>query len=129
MKVKINNTANELIVEIINCLGRRVVVGEAFINRGTIIDEDVLESIWNLANWGCNYKEAYTVAKGCIYQDRICYCDTDNNIVYVPLKRNIDTVNDNIIIREHYNHIFAYSIICKTWRYDDIVEILRAHRR
>ena len=98
---------SEFIVEAMNLNGKFEVIGKALINQNLLNDAD-LETIWDLANWSVNGNEAQTVMDGSVYAGYQCY--VSGMVVYVVTNPNVGVVNDNIIVRKHYDTTTAYYI-------------------
>lgn len=98
---------SEFVVEAMNHNGKFEVIGKALIDQNLLNDAD-LETIWDLANWSINGKEAQSVMEGSVYAGLPCY--VSGMITYVVCNHNVGVVNDNIIVRKHYDTTTAYYI-------------------
>lgn len=90
---------DEFVVEAMNHKKLFAVAGKAICNRSLLGNCD-LEIIWDLANWGVSQPKE-VVIKGSCYDGMLGY--TRENFLYIPLRKDIDVVNENVMIRKHYD--------------------------
>lgn len=91
---------DEYVVEAMLRNGTTKAIGKVYTTEDTI-SVDVLEQIFDLANWGCNGAEPNVIGDDNVYNGMECYCS--RRAVYIPIYKEIDHVNANIIIRKHYD--------------------------
>jgi hypothetical protein len=101
---------NEFVVEVMNHSKFFAVAGKVICNRSLLGDED-LETIWDLANWGVSQPKECVIKGGVYNGDKAFYRD---DFLYIPLRKDIDVVNDNMMVRKHYDTNKGY--YCKTDR-------------
>lgn len=133
--IKIDKTiAEEYVVEAMNRRGRFEVIGKVYIDAGKITPKD-LENIWDLANWGCNNKTPGIVDGG-VYDGFPCY--KQGAVTYIATNPLVDIVNDNIIVRKHYESAVCYYIkssrvhreqIQDIWCYGKLVDAAVEYKR
>ena len=90
---------DEFVVEAMNHDKRFAVAGKVICNRSLLGDND-LEVIWDLANWGVSQPKE-VVIKGSCYDGMVGYAS--EGFLYIPQRKDIDVVNDNVMIRKHYD--------------------------
>lgn len=96
----------EFIVEAMGRDGKFKVIGKVLTNYN-LLNDDNLEDIWDFANWSVNDEEQMIVADG-TYSG--CKIECNEKLIYVILDSQIGVVNDNIIIRKHYDTNNGYYI-------------------
>lgn len=101
---------DEFVVEVMNHSKLFAVAGKVVCNRSLLGDED-LETIWDLANWGVSQPKECVIKGGVYDGDKAFYRD---DFLYIPLRKDIDVVNDNIMVRKHYDTNKGY--YCKSDR-------------
>ena len=101
---------DEFIVEAMGHDGKFSAIGKVFVQQSLLNDKD-LDTIWDLANWEVNGKEKHVVAKGSIYEGMPCY--KTGSIVYLKINERIGVVNDNVMVRKHYDVENGYYIQSK----------------
>lgn len=90
---------DEFCVEAMMHDGYFKLIGKVFTKKNLLNDED-LETIYDFANWGVNGHELSLVADG-IYAGM--NADTDGDLVYVIFDSEVRVVNDNMMVRKHYD--------------------------
>lgn len=119
---------DEFIVEAMNSSKLFAVCGKVIANRNILGDND-LETIWDLANWGVSHPGMITI-KGSVYDGSTAYVSSDLDFIYIPMRKDIDVVNDNIMVRKHYDTNFGYylrsdrSKNIDEWRFAPAAEIM-----
>lgn len=101
---KFNSVENEFIVEAMNHDGKFKVVGKVLTDNNLLNDDD-LDDIWDLANWGTNGLEVEVIKDG-TYAG--CKAQRVKGLLYVRMDEQVNVVNDNIIVRKHYDMENAY---------------------
>ena len=118
---------DEFIVEAMNHSKLFVVAGKIIANRNLLGDND-LETIWDLANWGVSQPKEVSIVGGC-YDGCKAFVSSDNDFIYIPMKKDMDVVNDNVMIRKHYDIENGYYLKSDRserqdeWRYASRLEI------
>lgn len=117
---------DEFICEAMNHDKLFAVAGKVVANRNLLGDTD-LDVIWDLANWGCSQPKEVTIEGSC-YEGMKAYVSGD--FLYIPMRKDIDVVNDNVMIRKHYDTDNGYYLKSDRhadydeWRYATRNEIL-----
>lgn len=117
---------DEFVCEVMNHEKLFTVAGKVIANRNLLGDDD-LDIIWDLANWGVSQLKEVTIKGGC-YEGMKAFGADD--FIYIPLRKDIDVVNDNIMIRKHYDTDNGYYLKsdrhgnCDEWCYATRQEIL-----
>lgn len=126
------NLKDEFIVEAMNHNKLFAVAGKVIANRNILGDND-LETIWDLANWGVSHPSEITI-KGGVYDGCKAFVSRDMDFIYIPLRKDISVVNDNVMIRKHYDIETGYYLWSDRkenrdeWRYATRNEILSEMR-
>lgn len=106
IEIKDFNPADEFVVEAMMRDGKFKVIGKVITDKNLLNDDD-LETIWDYANWGTNGYEKMVVADG-TYKG--CKAFSDGRLFYVIMTSDVDVVNDNVMVRKHYDTNQGYYI-------------------
>ncbi len=98
--------ADEFIVEAMVRDGKFKVIG-VVLTHNNLLNDDDLNEIWDFANWGVNGREQYLVANGVHTGQKVM---TNGKISYVVASMDVDAVNDNVLVRKHYDTDKGYYI-------------------
>lgn len=98
--------ADEFVVEAMMHDGKFKVIGKVFTKNNLLNDED-LETIFDFANWGVNGHELAVVGTG-VYSGMDA--DSNGKMSYVIFDSEVSVVNDNIMVRKHYDVSNGYYI-------------------
>lgn len=90
--------ADEFIVEAMMHDGKFKVIG-VVLTQNNLLNDDDLNEIWDLANWGANGLEQYEISNGVHRGQKVLM---SGKITYVIASSEVDVVNDNIMVRKHY---------------------------
>lgn len=93
------NAADEFVVEAMMHDGKFKVIGKVITDNNLLNDDD-LETIWDYANWETNGYEKMVVSNG-VYKGLKAF--SDGRLFYVITDDEIGVVNDNIMVRKHYD--------------------------
>ena len=91
------NAADEFVVEAMMQDGKFKVIGKVIIDNNLLNDDD-LETIWDYANWETNG----------VYKGLNAF--SDGRMFYVITDDEVGVVNDNIMVRKHYDVNNGYYI-------------------
>lgn len=94
----------EWIVEAMLHNGRFACVGKVLTDVN-LMNEDDLDDIWDMANWSVNGRDVYTLQEGLYAGFKAM---ETSKFVYVIMKTDLGIVNDNILVRKHYNTTQGY---------------------
>lgn len=97
---------DEFVVEAMMHDGKFRVVGKV-LTKNNLLNDDDLETIHDFANWGVNGHELGMVSNG-VYAGMDA--DSEGKMTYVIFDREVDVVNDNIMVRKHYDVSNGYYI-------------------
>lgn len=98
--VKDFNIADEFVVEAMNHEGKFVVIGKVICKNSLLNDND-LNTIWDLANWSVNGQTLEYVGEELpVYAN--CKGMVDGGILFVVMG-GTGIVNDNMMVRKHYD--------------------------
>lgn len=100
------NAADEFVVEAMMQDGKFKVIGKVIIDNNLLNDDD-LETIWDYANWETNGYEKMVVSNG-VYKGLNAF--SDGRMLYVITDDEVGVVNDNIMVRKHYDVNNGYYI-------------------
>lgn len=100
------NAADEYVVEAMMQDGKFKVIGKVIIDNNLLNDDD-LETIWDYANWETNGYEKMVVSNG-VYKGLNAF--SDGRMFYVITDDEVGVVNDNIMVRKHYDVNNGYYI-------------------
>lgn len=100
------NAADEFVVEAMMQDGKFKVIGKVIIDNNLLNDDD-LETIWDYANWETNGYEKMVVSNG-VYKGLNAF--SDGRMFYVITDDEVGVVNDNIMVRKHYDVNNGYYI-------------------
>lgn len=100
------NAADEFVVEAMMQDGKFKVIGKV-ITDNNLLNDDNLETIWDYANWETNGYEKMVVSNG-VYKGLKAF--SDGRLFYVITDDEIGVVNDNIMVRKHYDVNNGYYI-------------------
>lgn len=100
------NAADEFVVEAMMQDGKFKVIGKVIIDNNLLNDDD-LETIWDYANWETNGYEKMVVSNG-VYKGLKAF--SDGRMFYVITDDEVGVVNDNIMVRKHYDVNNGYYI-------------------
>lgn len=100
------NAADEFIVEAMLHDGKFKVIGKVITDNNLLNDDD-LETILDYANWETNGYEKMVVSNG-VYKGLKAF--SDGRLFYVITDDEIGVVNDNIMVRKHYDVNNGYYI-------------------
>lgn len=100
------NAADEFVVEAMMHDGKFKVIGKVITDNNLLNDDD-LETIWDYANWETNGYEKMVVSKG-VYKGLKAF--SEGRLFYVITDDETGVVNDNIMVREHYDVNNGYYI-------------------
>ena len=98
--------ADEFVVEAMMRDGKFKVIGKV-LTKNNLLNDDDLETIHDFANWGVNGHELGMVSNG-IYAGMDA--DSDGKMAYVIFDSEVSVVNDNIMVRKHYDVSNGYYI-------------------
>lgn len=80
--------------------GKLRVIGKVIPKNKTLFfNNDDLEAIWDLANWGCSQPKEIEAPTD-IYE--FCRCFENGNLIYADMGKTT-CCNDDIFIRRHYD--------------------------
>lgn len=96
----------EFVVEAMGSSGKFKVIGKV-LTINNLLNDDDLDDIWYFANWGVNGKEQMIVSDG-VYSG--CKVMCNEKMAYVIMDSQVDVVNDNIVVRKHYDVNNGYYI-------------------
>lgn len=96
----------EFVVEAMGSNGKFKVIGKV-LTINNLLNDDDLDDIWYFANWGVNGKEQMIVSDG-VYSG--CKVMCNEKMAYVIMDSQVDVVNDNIVVRKHYDVNNGYYI-------------------
>lgn len=100
------NAADEFVVEAMMHDGKFKVIGKVITDNNLLNDDD-LETIWDYANWETNGYEKMIVSNG-VYKGLKAF--SDGRLFYVITDEEVGVVNDNIMVRKHYDVNNGYYI-------------------
>lgn len=106
IEIKDFKPADEFVVEAMMPDGKFKVIGKVITSQNLLNDDD-LEDIWDFANWGTNGRELAKVANG-VYAGMDA--DSNDKMIYVICDSEVSIVNDNIMVRKHYDVANGYYI-------------------
>lgn len=106
IEIKDFNLADEFVVEAMMHDGKFKVVGKVVTDKNLLNDDD-LETIWDYANWATNGYEKMVVSDG-IYQGSNAF--SDGRLFYIIQDSRTGVVNDNVMVRKHYDVDNGYYI-------------------
>lgn len=98
--------ADEFVVEAMMHDGKFKVIGKV-LTKNNLLNDDDLETIFDFANWGVNGHELAVVGTG-VYSGMDA--DSDGKMTYVIFDSEVSVVNDNIMVRKHYDVSNGYYI-------------------
>ena len=98
--------ADEFIVEAMMHDGKFKVIG-VVLTQNNLLNDDDLNEIWDFANWGVNGKEQCLVANGVHVGQKVM---TNGKMSYVIASIEVGVVNDNVLVRKHYDTDHGYYI-------------------
>lgn len=100
--------ANEYVVEAMNHDGKFAVIGKVICGKN-LLGDDELEDIWDFANWAVNGKTQYVVEQELqVYSG--CQAMRNEDMIYIIMGGN-GIVNDNIMVRKHYDTKYGYYLL------------------
>lgn len=97
VEVKEIKPADEFIVEAMMHDGKFKVIG-VVLTENNLLNDDDLDVIWNLANYGTNGLEQCEISNG-VHRGQKALMK--GKITYVIASSDVDVVNDNIMVRKH----------------------------
>lgn len=100
------NAADEFVVEAMMHDGKFKVIGKVIIDNNLLNDDD-LGTIWHCANWRTNGYEKMVVPNG-VYTGLNAF--SDGRMFYVITDDEVGVVNENIMVRKHYDVNNGYYI-------------------
>lgn len=106
VEIKEIKPADEFIVEAMMHDGKFKVIG-VVLTENNLLNDDDLEVIWDLANWGTNGLEQYEISNGVHRGQKVLM---SGKITYVIASPEVGVVNDNIMVRKHYETNQGYYI-------------------
>lgn len=101
-------------------------LGKIFVPQTLQLNNQQLEAVYDLCNYGPANYEPYRVTNG-IYANMDSYVSGQSDMIYIPMNKGLErsAVNDDIFIREHHNINYGYYIFNDyrttkdEWRYSD----------
>lgn len=128
------NIADEFVVEAMNHEGKFVVIGKV-ISKNALLNDNDLNTIWDLANWSVNGQTLEYIGNDIpVYAN--CKGMYDEGLLYVVMG-GTGIVNDNMMVRKHYDTKNGYYLksgrIHKdlkrdVWCYGSLEEITSEYR-
>lgn len=92
------------------------VLGKIFVQHTLHLNNQQLEAVYDLCNYGPANHEPYRVTEG-TYANMDSYVSSKSDMIYIPMNKGLErsAVNDDIFIRGHYDTNNGYYIF-NDWR-------------
>lgn len=97
---------DEFVVEAMTHGGKFKVIGKVITDNNLLNDDD-LDTIWDYANWEMNCHEKMIISNG-VYKGFQAF--SNGRLCYIITNDEIGVVNDNIMVRKHYDVDNGYYI-------------------
>lgn len=107
MKITDIKPEDEWIVEQIQNDGKLKILGKIFVRPTLHLNNQQLEIIWDLCNYGPAQYNLLPIKDDCIYKNMNAIFQEE--MIYIPLT-DVDYCNDDIFIRKHYDNNNGYWI-------------------